>query len=161
MRAVLSRSVGGYIYHMTHTARNFVGKPCGKKVPYGGRTRQVIGQISAYGPAKKMRKKRGNAAVNAFSLRHENSKTQLSYGKMHIDWVISILCARSVLFDLGPNILTSSPLTKSISTYYGEVYGTPPVQSQSAHCLSHSTDALNLLSPNIHMQILQTDIHFL
>ena len=71
--------------------------------------------------------------------------------------LISILCARSVLFDLVPNILTSSPLTKSISTYYG----TPPVQSQSAHCLSHSTDALNLLSPNIHMQILQTDIHFL
>ena len=102
-----------------------------------------------------MRKKRGNAAVNAFSLRHENSKTQLSYGKMHIDWVISILCARSVLFDLVPNILTSSPLTKSISTYYG----TPPVQPQSAHCLSHSTDALNLLSPNIHMQILQTDPH--
>ena len=86
-----------------------------------------------------MRKKRGNAAVNAFSLRHENSKTQLSYGKMHIDWVISILCARSVLFDLVPNILTSSPLTKSISTYYG----TPPVQPQSAHSLGHSTDALN------------------
>ena len=70
---------------MTHTARNFVGKPCGKKVPYGGRKRQVIGQIDAYGPAKKMRKKRGNAAVNAFSLRHENSKTQRSCGKMHID----------------------------------------------------------------------------
>ena len=70
---------------MTHTGRNFVGKLCGKKVPYGGHTRQVIGQINAYDPAKKMRKKRGNAAVNAFSLRHENSKTQLSYGKMHID----------------------------------------------------------------------------
>ena len=71
--------------------------------------------------------------------------------------LISILCARSVRSDLEPNIFPSIPLTKSISTYYG----TPPVQSQSAHCLSHSTDALNLLSPNIHMQILQTDIHFL
>ena len=74
-----------------------------------------------------------NAAMNAFSLRQKNSKTQRSYDKMLIDWVrsgrkwrylvlsldarTSLRYSRSVRPDLEPNIFPSGPPTQSISTY--------------------------------------------
>ena len=74
-----------------------------------------------------------NAAMNAFSLRQKNSKTQRSYDKILIDLVrsgrtwrylvvsldarASLRYSRSVRPDLEPNIFPSSPDTQSKSTY--------------------------------------------
>ena len=114
---------------------NFRGKPYDKKKspargPYASSDR---GTKTRTALLEKGVRNEANAAMNAFSLRQKNSKTQRSYDKMLIDWVrsgrtwrylvlsldarTSLRYSRSVRPDLEPNIFPSGPPTQSISTY--------------------------------------------
>ena len=123
-------------YHMSHTApraislENHMTKKSPVWGPYASSDR---GRKTRTALLEKGVRNEANAAMNAFSLRQKNSKTQRSYDKMLIDWVrsgrtwrylvlsvdarTSLRYSRSVRPDLEPNIFPSGPPTQSISTY--------------------------------------------
>ena len=124
-------------YHKSHTAARAISvenhmtkKKSPARGPYASSDR---GRKTRTALLEKGVRNEANAAMNAFSLRQKNSKTQRSYDKMLIDWVrlgwtwrylvlsldarTSLRYSRSVRPDLEPNIFPSGPPTQSISTY--------------------------------------------
>ena len=97
-------------YHITRTTLQAISlENHMKKVPYEGRTRQVIGSEKHVRPYSK------SVMSDADSLCQKNSKTQRSYDKLLIEWVRS---GRVRASWPEPNIFPSGPPTQSVSIYH-------------------------------------------